>query len=228
MQHLSSTPPKTSHQLANEPISPISSVSKFGGSTTPGLKKADPPVDLHSHHSAQQGGGSQIGGLFINPETELEVHMNVSELRGLASSYKQHSIQDLGMKKQKQLQIRLAAGIDQLGYTPLKSSRIVLPDEVESLYYCLPFFSKPPMLKPLYSTYTHRRSLEELFNKTIKVSLNFYFFYDYFFIHTFITHLESQPNPFTYSIRGLSLRCLFESCPSSYKCLDGKSIMLHF
>lgn len=159
LQQLSLTPREGAH----DPISPISSVSKFGGSTA-GMKKADPPVDQQAH-----GGMSQTG-LFANGDTDLEVKMSLPQLKSLSHTYKHNSISELGAKKHKQLQVRLAAGIDQLGYNPLKSSRIVLPEEVENLYYCLPFFSKPPMLRALYSTYTHRRSLEELFSKTIKVS----------------------------------------------------------
>lgn len=99
------------------------------------------------------------------------IRMNLQDLQKLAASFRQFSLSDAGTRKRKQLQARLVAGLDQIGYAPLRTSHIVTHEEIESLYYCLPFFSKPPTIKLLYSTHTHRRSLEELFSKTIKVRL---------------------------------------------------------
>jgi hypothetical protein len=106
----------------------------------------------------------------LSTVSEGEVSMVLEDLQRVTSRYHQHRLSELGLKKQKQLQPRLAAGLDQLGYSALQSSLILLSEEIEGLYYCLPFFSKPPTMKLLYTTHNHRRSLDELFSRTVKVT----------------------------------------------------------
>lgn len=170
--------PAASPIRQREPLSPESTASK---NIPASIQKAasrqqhrDAPSVASIHSGSKvggEGGGSVMTSNFDYAQgSDGEViRMTTSQLQKLVSSYRQFSLSDAGTRKRKQLQARLAAGLDQIGYAPLRGSHIIQPDEIEFLYYCLPFFSKPPTLKLLYSTHTHRRSLDELFSKTIKV-----------------------------------------------------------
>lgn len=103
------------------------------------------------------------------PEDLTKVSMALPQLQQIASRYKSNALSEYSTRKQKQIQKKLEAGIYDIGFHALKKSRLLLPNDVESLYFNLPFFAKPPIVNLIYSTHEHRRSLEELYSKTAKV-----------------------------------------------------------
>jgi hypothetical protein len=167
--------PSASPMQHRAPLSPSSSISRPIPSS---IQKTAirQPQDAPSIASLPSGSKIGNGASVMSSQFDYAqgsdgeiIRMGTAQLQKLASSFRQFSLSDAGTRKRKQLQTRIAAGLDQIGYTPLRASHIIQQDEIEFLYYCLPFFSKPPTLKLLYSTHTHKRSLEELFSKTIKV-----------------------------------------------------------
>jgi hypothetical protein len=119
---------------------------------------------------------NQDDNIMLANETKLpddltKLSMALPQLQQIASRYKSNTLTEYSIRKQKQIQKKLEAGIYDIGFHALKKSRLLLPSDVESLYFNLPFFAKPPIVNLIYSTHEHRRSLEELYSKTAKVKL---------------------------------------------------------
>lgn len=98
--------------------------------------------------------------------------MTIAELKQVILPFRNFFLSDLCAKKMRQLQIRTNAGVEEQGHRSLDGSRILAhnTEEIQNLYYCLPFFSRPPILRLIYSTTTHPRCLEELYARTMKVT----------------------------------------------------------
>lgn len=96
-------------------------------------------------------------------------HLTLVQLQQFSRQYAAYRLSDLGAKKQRQLAVRYAAGAAEENWRDLMRSQIIEDGEVQSLYYSLPIFSKPPRVKMIYNTREHRRGLEELLSRTSKV-----------------------------------------------------------
>jgi hypothetical protein len=77
-----------------------------------------------------------------------------------------YSLSEIGARKRKQFQAR--QGSERV-VTQLRESSVLSEQQVQDVYYSLPFFAKPPKCSLLYSTEQDFRSLEELYSKTAKV-----------------------------------------------------------
>ena len=97
------------------------------------------------------------------------IYMDKEQLLQFAATKEQHSLREIGGRKRKQMQSRSALPYEIRELAAFAASAILQPREVEDLFFSLPFFTKPPTLKLLYSTLLHYRSLEELLSKTFKV-----------------------------------------------------------
>jgi hypothetical protein len=98
-------------------------------------------------------------------------------LRKVAINYHpQLSMKSLSERKQAQLRARHVITSDAFGPAIEESlneltsqSNILALSEAQSLYFCLPFLSKPPKVGLLYSTALHPRSLKELYMRNVPV-----------------------------------------------------------
>lgn len=101
------------------------------------------------------------------------IYMDKHQLLQFAATRVQHSLREIGGRKRKQMMSRSAMPSDLREVTSLTTSTILSLEEVEDLFFSLPFFTKPPTLRLIYSTAQHYRSLEELLTKTYKVCCDF-------------------------------------------------------
>jgi hypothetical protein len=97
------------------------------------------------------------------------IYMDKQQLLQFASTKTQHCLKEISARKRKQMQSRNALPINLTDAAALHSSAVLSVDEADDLLFSLPFFSKPPSLRLIYSTVQHYRSLEELLSKTFKV-----------------------------------------------------------
>ena len=97
------------------------------------------------------------------------IYMDRQQLQQFASSKYQHSLKEISARKRKQMQGKSALSPNVSEFSGLHNSEILTPQEADELFFSLPFFTKPPSLRLIYSTTQHYRSLEELLSKTFKV-----------------------------------------------------------
>lgn len=99
------------------------------------------------------------------------IEMTLVQLQQFVRSFPSYSLSMQSVKKQKQLQIRYASGMatDTDSYKQFATSRIIQATELETVFFALPIFAQPPKVKCIFSTHHHRRSMEELLSRTVKV-----------------------------------------------------------
>ena len=114
---------------------------------------------------------STLGPDMSRGEVNLNISMSYDQLLSVAEQFPQFSLSQLANRKLKQLQTKGVEGIDD-GLASFSTSRILDPDEAQSVYFSLPFFGKPPTLQLIYSTNLHPRKLDDLYTKTLKVRLS--------------------------------------------------------
>lgn len=116
------------------------------------------------------------------------IYMDKQQLLQFASSKEQFSLKEMSTRKRKQMQSKSALVSDLGDAAVLAASAILTPQEAENLYFSLPFFTKPPSLRLIFSTMLHYRSLEELLSRTFKVFklLTVQLFGLFLFTHYFI------------------------------------------
>jgi hypothetical protein len=97
------------------------------------------------------------------PTKHDEITMIMDDLMNISAKFPQFSLAECGERKLNQLESRHVSGhID--GIASLEKSDILADDnEIKSVYFTLPFFTKPPSCTLLYSTKKHRRFLDELY-----------------------------------------------------------------
>lgn len=98
------------------------------------------------------------------------IYMDKQQLLQFASTKDQYSLKEMSARKRKQMQAKSTLLSDLGDAAVLGASSILQPQEAENLYFSLPFFTKPPNLRLIYSTVLHYRSLEELLSRTFKVN----------------------------------------------------------
>jgi hypothetical protein len=97
------------------------------------------------------------------------IYMDKHQLQQFASTKEQHSLREISMRKRKQMLAKNALPAGLTEFCGLLDSEVIAPEEIDNLLLSLPFFTKPPSLRLLYSTTQHYRSLEELLAKAFKV-----------------------------------------------------------
>ena len=122
------------------------------------------------------GAGAGHGAGDPQAEINLNISMTAGQLKKSAAAFPSYRLSEIASRKRKQLKAKLGAGAGAgIGATGgpadmLNSSSVLETQaQAENLFYCLPFFSKLPSCKLLYSTDTMYRSLEEFYNKSVKV-----------------------------------------------------------
>lgn len=119
--------------------------------------------------------GSLLGGGFDDEPAEPPVEVITLPLPTLvkvASQYHpQLSLKEICSRKRSQMAARNITGYE-ASLEALYKSNILARTEAESLYFSLPFLSKPPLVTLTYSTAKHNRSLQEMYMKTLQVDWN--------------------------------------------------------
>lgn len=92
-----------------------------------------------------------------------KITMSMEDLMTISEKFPQFSLIESSERKLTQLESRHVSGhID--GIASLEESNILADiNEIRSVYFTLPFFTKPPNCTLLYSTFKHRRFLDELY-----------------------------------------------------------------
>lgn len=147
------------------------SMLQVNGPPSPLVEETD-AHSVSSHHSQVTSLSQQQHPPRPTAEENARIHMTLIQLQQFADQFTIHRLSTQAAKKQRQLQIRYASGAASANdsYKDFAKSHIVQADEVQSVYFSLPIFSQPPRVKLIYATYIHRRSLEELLARTMKVS----------------------------------------------------------
>lgn len=121
----------------------------------------------------QESLASASGGVSSCKDTVRDpalIRLTVKQLASATLPFTQYSLQDFGRRKRAQLEAKQVSGFE-IGIKSLISSSKIIgqqPVAAASLYFALPFFSKPPLCKLIYSTDTCLRSLDELYAKTMQ------------------------------------------------------------
>lgn len=120
-----------------------------------------------------------------------QISMKLNEIGYILTIYKQFLLTELTKKKRSQISIN--KNNKTYSYLSLKSSQILQDDEIEPLYFSLPFFSitKPPSLKLVYTIHTHRRNLDDFYARMNNVSYLFLSDFLFFVLINFLFLSES-------------------------------------
>jgi hypothetical protein len=168
-----STGAVTKSTTATTSVSNTNKGSAVSTSPVPALSTSDLKRPTNSSDDDILMRGSTTPQRETKHETEVsdDIHMSASELQQVVLEFRQHSLSEFSAKKMKQLQVRMSAGLEDQGHRTLEGSRILVKnsDELLNVYYSLPFFARAPLLRMIYSTALHQRSLEELYVRTMKV-----------------------------------------------------------
>lgn len=171
----SAAPPRTPHALS----SAVSEHSAPSAAPSASATHANDPAAAHTTspattptkpQPAQQSSLTQQQKQQRQLDNE-HIEMTLVQLQQFVRSFPSYSLSMQSLKKQKQLQIRYASGMatDTDSYKQFATSRIIQPTELETVFFALPIFAQPPKVKCIFSTHHHRRSMEELLSRTVKV-----------------------------------------------------------
>jgi hypothetical protein len=97
------------------------------------------------------------------------IYMDKAQLLQQAAQRALFSLAEIGSRKRRQIQAKAVVPISEQDLAVLDSSAVLERDQAQNLLFSLPFFTKPPSCRLIYSTQQHYRSLEELLSKTQKV-----------------------------------------------------------
>jgi hypothetical protein len=167
----SSAVPKKAVAGAPQSMAPIVS----SAASVHSISSSPHPVDAGSKHVTEkkkpdETEKQQSQTLSKLPVASDQIEMTLIQLQQFVRQYPAFSLSTQSMKKQKQLQVRYASGIasESDSYKHFLQSRIILPTEIETVFFSLPIFAQPPKVKCIYSSHDHRRSMEELLSRTVK------------------------------------------------------------
>ena len=116
--------------------------------------------------------------------TQSRIVVPLSTLRKITAQYPQLSMRSIADRKISQLISRRITNYEE-NLQEFRNSNILAKSEAESIYFCLPFLSKPPLVRLLYSTGLHNRALNDLYMKNLTVIYCLYSVLCVLFVNSF-------------------------------------------
>lgn len=95
-----------------------------------------------------------------NGQSAVSLEMSMDALEESAAMHSQFAVRTISERKQRQL----GSAVKSISPSDIFCDSVVLSkDDARDIYFTLPFFTKPPVCKLLFSTAMHRRSLDAIY-----------------------------------------------------------------